>query len=82
MIAGFGFIFYLSVGAKILSASNKGDRDHCAKKGLAVGSMSVIASLVYLAEIALHTFALIKSKFSNPIHIQIKPKEDVDEFSM
>ena len=76
----FGFVFYLSVGAKILSFSNENPYwKHCTMKGIAVGSMCVVVSLIYLAEIAFRGYTRITLKLSNPIHIQLKPKADVSE---
>ena len=55
LIAVFGFIFYLSIGAVII------DRNYCGKKGKALGSLSIIASFVYLGDTAFGAFAVMKS---------------------
>ena len=60
LIAAFGFIFFLSIGAKIIDTWRHGISG-CAKKGKAVGSLSVIASFLYLADTAFGGFAVIKS---------------------
>ena len=60
MIAAFGFIFFLSIGAKIIDSTRHG-HSGCFTKGKAVGSLSVIASFLYLADTAFGGFAVIKS---------------------
>jgi len=64
LIALFGFIFLLSLGSLIIHNSRHGYIDkanHCARKGKAFGSLSIIASFVYLADTAFGGFALMKS---------------------
>jgi len=63
LLALFGFIFFLSIGSLIIHNSRHialGGK-HCNRKGKALGSLSIIASFLYLADAAFGGFALMKS---------------------
>ena len=66
LIAAFGFIFFLSIGAKVIAwcssdAAKLVLTGSCKSKGLALGSLTIISSFLYLADTAFGGFAVIKS---------------------